>query len=109
MIRNAEFMEGNSTKNVKNLNMFHGEIIQEISQAQNKISQHLKSNRDKVLQEFDIKIGEIKEQMEEERARRKDEQYDFKKKEKELKEHLETMTEVAQKIDQDNRVLAKKH
>lgn len=41
--------------------------------------------------------------------RNKDNQYNFKQKEKELKEHLETMTQVAQKIDDDNKMLLKKN
>ena len=44
-----------------------------------------------------------------EAEKKKDNQYDFKEKEKELNEHLETMTQVAQNIDDDNRVLTKKN
>ena len=41
--------------------------------------------------------------------KKQDNQYNFKEKEKELNEHLETMTQVAQKIDDDNRILMKRH
>jgi hypothetical protein len=34
---------------------------------------------------------------------------DFKEREKELNEHLETMTQIAQKIDYENRELMKKN
>lgn len=58
---------------------------------------------------MDRKIAEIKEQLRKEAEKKKDNQYDFKEKEKELNEHLETMTQVAQNIDDDNRVLTKKN
>ena len=45
----------------------------------------------------------------EEARKKKDDQYDFKEREKELTEHLETMTQVAQKIDDDNKGLQQKN
>lgn len=65
--------------------------------------------RKKIFETFDEKISEIKEQLRKEEEKKKDNQYDYKQKEKELNEHLETMTQVAQKIDDDNRVLMKKN
>jgi hypothetical protein len=44
-----------------------------------------------------------------EAEKNKGDQYDSEEKEKELNEHLETMTQVAQNIDDDNRVLTKKN
>lgn len=44
-----------------------------------------------------------------ETEKKKENQYDFKEKEKELNEHLETMTQIAQKIDDENRNLMKKN
>jgi len=41
--------------------------------------------------------------------KKKENQYDFKEKEKELVEHLDTMTQIAQKIDDENRALMKKN
>ena len=58
----------------------------------------------------DNKAKETIEQLrKEELKKKKDNQYNFKQKEKELKQHLETMTQVAQKIDDDNRVLMKRN
>ena len=65
--------------------------------------------RKKIFETFDEKISEIKVQLRKEEEKKKDNQYDYKQKEKELNEHLETMTQVAQKIDDDNRVLMKKN
>ena len=52
---------------------------------------------------------DLKEQLRKEAEKNKGDQYDSEEKEKELNEHLETMTQVAQNIDDDNRVLTKKH
>ena len=41
--------------------------------------------------------------------KKKDSQYDYKQKEKELNEHLETMTQVAQDVDDKNRHLTKQN
>ena len=48
-------------------------------------------------------------QLKAETDKKKENQYDFKEKEKELNEHLETMTQIAQKIDDENRGLMKKN
>jgi hypothetical protein len=61
------------------------------------------------LETFDEEIGKVKEQLRKQEEKNQDKQYDYKQKEKELNEHLETMTQVAQKIDDDNRVLMKKN
>lgn len=47
--------------------------------------------------------------MKAETDKKKENQYDFKEKEKELVEHLDTMTQIAQKIDDENRALMKKN
>ena len=44
-----------------------------------------------------------------EAEKKKDSQYDYKQKEKELNEHLETMTQVAQDVDDKNRHLTKQN
>jgi hypothetical protein len=69
----------------------------------------LKHARDKIWETLDQKIVEIKDQLKKDAEKKNENQYDYKEKEKELTEHLETMTQVAQKIDDDNRKLTKKH
>ena len=58
---------------------------------------------------MDEQVDKIGEQLLEEARKKKDDQYDFKEREKELTEHLETMTLVAQKIDNDNKELQQKN
>ena len=60
--------------------------------AQGSLSNVLKKEREKLWETLDQKIAEIKEQLRLEAEKKKDNQYDFKEKEKELNEHLETMT-----------------
>jgi hypothetical protein len=54
-------------------------------------------------------LEEIKRQIKDEKAKKGENQADFKEREKELNEHLETMTQIAQKIDFENRELQKKN
>jgi hypothetical protein len=108
--KNQEFMEGtNCNKHIKDLHQAHEAILQELDNVQEQIGKHLRDNRDKILLEFDKKVSEIKDQLKRESEKQKDDQYDFKLKEKELNDHLDTMTQVAQKIDEDNQVLMKKY
>lgn len=85
-------MDTNSFKNIKNLNEHKKEILSEIENTQEKISEVLKARRKIVLEEFDKKIGAYKEQIQQEEAKKKENQYDYKQKEQEQIEHLETMT-----------------
>jgi len=72
------FMEGNCGKNVKEIHQYHEEILGEIDNAQKKISEVLKCKREKILETFDEKISEVKEQLRKEQEKKKDNQYDYK-------------------------------
>lgn len=102
-------MDGNTGKHIKTLHEHHAGVLTEIDKAQGSLSNVLKKEREKLWETLDQKIAEIKEQLRLEAEKKKDNQYDFKEKEKELNEHLETMTQVAQNIDDENRVLTKKN
>lgn len=52
----------------------------------------LKKDRDRVWKTLDRKLDEIKGQLKAEFSKKQEDKYDFKEREKELKEHLETMT-----------------
>ena len=69
----------------------------------------LENEKDKLRNELDKEIVENQERLKKEAEKKKVTQYDYKEREKELNEHLETMTQVAQKIDDENRVLVKKN
>ena len=78
--------------------------------AQKKFITFLQNERKELLMGCDDKAKETVEQLrKEELKKKKDNQYNFKQKEKELQEHLETMTQVAQKIDDDNRAIYKRY
>ena len=102
-------MDGPTGKAIKELHEYHSGVLSGIDEAQGRLSNVLKKEREKLWETLDQKIAEIKEQLRLEAEKKKDNQYDFKEKEKELNEHLETMTQVAQNIDDDNRVLTKKN
>lgn len=107
--QNANNMDGNTGKNIKALWDHATGLGTEIEKAQDSLTIVLKKEREKLWETLDQKIAEIKEQLRLDAEKKKDNQYDFKEKEKELNEHLETMTQVAQNIDDDNRVLTKKN
>jgi hypothetical protein len=90
--QNANNMDGNTGKNIKSLHEHHTGVLTEIDKAQGSLSNVLKKEREKLWETLDQKIAEIKEQLRLEAEKKKDNQYDFKEKEKELNEHLETMT-----------------
>lgn len=102
-------MFGNCSKNIKEIHSHHDEILKNIDEKQQEMAEALGKERGKILETFNEKIEEIQEQLRKDEEKKKDNQYDYKQKERELTEHLETMTQVAQKIYDDNGVLMKKH
>lgn len=91
------------------MNEDQSELKNEIEGAQEKIQQFMSKKRNNIMIALEKKLLEVKEQLKKEAEKKKENQYDFKAKEKELNEHLETMTQVAQKIDDDNKVLQLKN
>ena len=67
--QNAIFMEGNCGKNIKEIHLYHDEILLEIDNTQKRISEVLKFKRDKILETFDEKISEIKDQLRKEQEK----------------------------------------
>ena len=59
------------------------------------MGKYLKVQRNNLWKDLDQKLAEFKEQFRKEAEKKNDNQYDYKEKEKELNEHLETMTQVA--------------
>lgn len=85
------------------------DVQNQIDQAEKVIGQRLLDKRNTIFGWLDERVQKIKDQLLDEAARKKADQYDFKEREKELNEHLETMTSVAQKIDDDNKLLQLKN
>lgn len=107
--QNANTMDGATGRNIRDLHEAHTGLLQRIDFAQFCLGSSLNQERAKIWETLDQKIAEIKEQLRKEAEKNKGDQYDSEEKEKELNEHLETMTQVAQNIDDDNRVLTKKN
>lgn len=82
------------------------EKIQEISEGAAKV---LLKQRGSIWNTLDKKLEDIKTQLKAEYSKKEDSNYDFKERERELNEHLETMTQIAQRIDDENRALMKKN
>ena len=76
---------------------------------QKQTSNELLQQRRDIWQKLDQKLEDIKSQLKAEHDRKQEDNYDFKEREKELNDHLETMTQIAQRIDDENRALMKKN
>lgn len=99
----------NPTRNIKEIHNAMNGINQQIDLTQKTISSILKEERKLIWSELDKKLTDIKEMIRKEQEKKKDDQYDYHQKEKELTEHLETMTQVAQDVDNKNRKLTKEN
>lgn len=94
--KNQQLLEGcQAGRNIKELNDHLGNIQREIFVVEEEIGKRLQDKRNKILKHLDTRVQDTKEQLRREAEKKKDNQYDFKQKEKELNEHLETMTQVA--------------
>lgn len=82
----------NPTRNIKEIHNIVNGINQQLELAQKTIGNILKDERRVIWSELDKKVTEINEQIRREAEKKKDDQYDYHQKEKELTEHLETMT-----------------
>ena len=82
-------------KNVKEIHFFYDRIIETIVQIQENTGKELWKQRNDIWQTLDKKLEDIKRQLKQETEKKKENQYDFKEREKELNEHLESMTQIA--------------
>ena len=96
-------------RQVKEIHNWYDKIIDKIGDIQENTAKELWKQRSEIWATLDKKLEDIKQQLKAETEKKKENQYDFKEKEKELNEHLETMTQIAQKIDDENRNLMKKN
>jgi hypothetical protein len=76
---------------------------------QEQTANELLKERKEIWSSLDKKLDDIKSQLKAEHDKKQEDNYDFKEREKELNEHLETMTQIAQRIDDENRALMKKN
>lgn len=105
-LRNEEHV---SQKKVRQIHAAYERIHEAIGQVQEGTARELWRQRSEIWQTLDKKLEEIKQQLKTESEKKREGEYDFKEKEQELNEHLETMTQIAQKIDDENRDLMKKN
>ena len=96
-------------KNVKQINALYDRINDTIGVIQESTAKELWKQRHEIWDTLSKKLDDIKQQLKAETEKKKENQYDFKEKEKELNDHLDTMTQIAQKSDDENRMLMKKN
>jgi hypothetical protein len=77
---------------VKEIHSYYEKIMETITNIQENTAKELWKQRSEIWTALDKKLEDIKMQLKAETEKKKENQYDFKEKEKELNEHLETMT-----------------
>lgn len=98
-----------NSKNANQVLDLYDKIMRTIEKVQRTTAQALDTQRNEICEVLDNRLEEIKKQIKDEKAKKGDSGADFKEREKELNDHLETMTQIAQKIDFENRELMKKN
>jgi len=96
-------------KNVKVIHSVYEQLQKSIGEMQQQTSKELLKQRGSIWHTLDRKLDDIKNQLKAEHERKQEDNYDYREREKELNEHLETMTQIAQRIDDENRALMKKN
>lgn len=84
-------------------------IVGTIELVQDKTAKSLESQRREICKILDARLNLINKKFKKERAKEGADSADFHQREKELNDHLETMTQIAQRIDNENRELIKKN
>ena len=82
-----------------------GEINSGIKALQQNTQKTLLKERNALWNNLDKELEKYRQQLQFENEKKKESETDFVEAEKELKEHLEIMTNMAQKIDDDNKKL----
>ena len=80
---------------MKELTDYRDQMRKEIEIMQQKTAEELLKQRSDIWHVLDRKLDDIKSQLKAENERKQEDNYDFKEREKELNEHLETMTQIA--------------
>ena len=79
-------------KHGEDVNHTYRHIIKTINNIQRTTAAALEIQRNEICEIFDSRLAEIKKQIQDEKAKKGENTADFKEREKELKDHLETMT-----------------
>jgi len=96
-------------KNVDNISSMQRKILDNLEGVQDRTKKVLQEQEKDIVRAFNAKLAEIKKEIEDERNKKAENSVDFKEREQELNHHLELMTEIAQRIDSENRALIKKN
>ena len=95
---------------IQAMHSHYDELQLEIKKMHGLIAKVVIKQREGKWKELDRKLDDIKGQMRAENSKKQEAGcYDWKERERELNEHLETMTQIAQRIDDENRALMKKN
>jgi Mn-containing catalase len=82
-------------KTVKVIHQTYEDLQRSIGTVQQQTANVLMKQREEIWTTLDRKLDDIKQQLKAEHDKKQEDNYDFKEREKELNEHLDTMTQIA--------------
>ena len=103
------FESNAAEKNTKIIKALHSQLMENIDEIQPKTKQ-LKEDQEKdIVRKFSSEMNKIKKKIEERKTSKGDKAADMKDRQNELNHHLDLITNIAQRIDNENRALMKKN
>ena len=85
------------------------QILEEINQIDNRVTKLMEEQEKDIIRKFNSELAKMKKKIEERKTSKGDSGADQKEREAELQHHLELITNIAQRIDNENRALLRKN
>lgn len=96
-------------KNEKIIKVLKNQLDENINGIQPKIKKLKEEQEKDIVRKFNSELSKMKKKIEERKSQKGDQAADLKDRENELHHHLELITNIAQRIDNENRALLKKN
>ena len=96
-------------KNLNRINVLKSELTKSIDNIAPKTEKLKKEQEQDIIRKFQSELVKMKKRLEEQKSYKGDQAADLKEKENEMQHNLELITSIAQRIDNENRLLIKKN
>ncbi len=103
------FEKNASIKNAHINQKFQKQILEQIHDITDRVDKLKEEQEKDIIRKFNSELAKMKKKMEERKSSKGDSGADQKEREAELQHHLELITNIAQRIDNENRTLLKKN
>ena len=103
------FEKNASIKNAHINEKLQKKIVEQIDDITERVDKLKEEQEKDIIRKFNSELAKMKKKMEERKTSKGDSGADQKEREAELQHHLELITNIAQRIDNENRTLLKKN